>query len=235
MADWAPKRFWKAASITEADGGFVVALDARPLRTPQKAALVLPSLAMAEAVAAEWQAQQDVIKPETMPYTRAANSAIDKLTHQLPDVAQMLAAYAETDLLCYRAARPLDLVALQAAHWDPLLDWARETFDADLQVTVGVIPVAQPPASLAALKAEVMALDRFEMAGFHDLVAISGSLVLALAVLRGRLTAEEAWTLSRIDESFQNAQWGVDEEEAETEAIKREAFLQAHRFYQMAR
>lgn len=235
MAEWAPRRFWKEASIAEVEGGFNILLDGRLLRTPSKAELLLPSRAMAEAVAAEWQAQGDHILPETMPFTRCANSAIDKITHQHADVAAMLAAFGETDLLCYRAERPLALVTRQDEVWQPILDWAAETLQAPLVVTQGVLPVAQDAAALARLKSEVEALDRFEMVGFHDLVAISGSLILALAVIRGRLTPEAAWEASRLDETFQNEQWGVDEEAAEMEAKKREDFLHAHRFFQAAR
>lgn len=230
MAEWAPKRFWKETSVIEAEGGFTVQLDGRQVRTPAKAALIVPTRAMADAIAAEWQAQTNKIDPETMPCTRSANSAIDKLTHQQADVVEMLAAYGETDLLSYRADVPPDLVARQQAAWDPLLDWSRDALGAPLAVTAGVMAIPQDPASIAAMKAEIAALDLFKLAAFHDLVALSGSLVLALAVLKKRLTAEEAWHLSRIDETYQIEQWGHDEDAAEQAEIKHQAFLQAERF-----
>ncbi|WP_112312530.1 ATP12 family chaperone protein [Pseudogemmobacter bohemicus] len=231
MSAWAPKRFWKETVVTETEGGFTVHLDGRPIRTPQKSALTVPTRAMAELIASEWEAQQGKIAPETMPATRAANSALDKLSVQREAVVAMLAAYGETDLLCYRAERPLQLVARQAEIWNPLLTWAAETLQAPLQVTEGVLPVAQPAASLARLTAGIAALDDFRLTAFHDLVAISGSLVLALALISGQIDVAEAWAASRLDETWQSEQWGIDEEAAATEAAKRAAFEQAWRFY----
>ena len=231
MAGWAPKRFWTAANVAPAAGGFTVTLDGRAVKTPAKAPLVLPSEGLARLVAAEWDAQTDVVAPETMPVTRTANSAIDKVAVNFTEVAEMLSEYGGTDLLCYRAAAPQALVDRQAAGWDPLLEWARLRYDAPLQVTVGVMFIAQPPASLAALRAAVFAQTPFQLAALHDLIAISGSLVLGLAVAEGRLSAEEAFSLSRIDEQWQIDQWGEDEEAAALEARKRQALAEAARFY----
>jgi len=231
VSTWTARRFWTTASAVPVEGGFTVHLDARPVRTPLKAPLVVPTLALAEAVAAEWQAQEKTVNPETMPFTRTANSAIDKVMPQFAAVADMLAEYGGSDLLCYRAEGPADLVALQAQGWDPLLDWSRDVLGAPLRTAAGVMHVAQPDASLAALRDQVHALSAFRLAAFHDLVAISGSLVLALAVARDRITADEAWTLSRIDEDWQISQWGEDEEAAESAALKRAALLQADRFF----
>lgn len=232
---WAAKRFWTAAAADPCDGGFTVRLDGRPVKTPAKAPLVVPTQALAQAIAAEWDAQTGRVDPATMPCTRAANSAIDKLSLQQAEVVEMLAAYGETDLLCLRAEEPPALVARQAAAWDPLLDWAADTFGARLAVGAGILPLPQDAAALAALRAPVAALDRFELAAFHDLVAISGSLVLALAVIRGRLTAEAAWDASRIDETWQVEQWGPDEEAAAAEAYRRAGFVQADRFFGLCR
>lgn len=231
MSGWTAKRFWQAAQAEPCDGGFTVRLDGRGVKTPAKAPLVVPTLAMAEAIAAEWQAQTGVVKPETMPVTRAANSAIDKIVPQRAEVVALLAAYGASDLLCYRAAGPEALAERQAAVWDPVLDWAAEAFGARLAVTRGVMPVAQDAEAVARLEAVVAGLSVFRLAGFHDLVAISGSLVLALAVIRGRIDVAEAWTLSRIDEAWQVEQWGEDEEAAAAEAVKRVAFEGASRFY----
>jgi chaperone required for assembly of F1-ATPase len=166
-----------------------------------------------------------------MPFTRTANSAIDTVTPQFETVAAMLAAYGETDLLCYRATGPAALIDRQAAAWDPLLDWAATALQAPLHATSGVMHIDQPTTSLATLGSAVRALSPFQLAAFHDLVAISGSLVLALAVTRGRLTADQAWTLSRLDEDWQIEEWGTDEEAAEIAALKHGALLQADRFY----
>ena len=159
MSEWKARRFWKEAAIREAEGGWEIALDGRSLRTPNKQPLILPTAALAEAIAAEWDAQEDLVTPQTMPLTRAANSAIEKVTPQRNEVVAMLADYGGTDLLCYRAEAPAELVARQAAAWDPLLDWSAETFGARLIDTVGVIPVAQDPAALARLRAALEALD----------------------------------------------------------------------------
>jgi len=231
VSTWTARRFWTSASAVQVEGGFAVHLDARPVKTPLKAPLVLPTEALARAVAAEWQAQEGKVRPETMPVTRTANSALDKVGPQHGAVADMLAGYGESDLLCYRAEGPEALIRRQAEAWDPLLDWAATGLGAPLRVTTGVMPVTQPPTSLAALSRLVHQLDPFRLAAFHDLVAISGSLVLALAVIRGRLTADLAWTLSRTDEDWQIALWGEDEEAAEHAALKRAAFLAADRFY----
>lgn len=191
----------------------------------------MPTRALAEAIAAEWDAQQGAVRPETMPFTRSANSALDKVAVQFDEVVDMLAAYGATDLLCYRATGPEALVARQAAAWDPLLEWSAMVLSAPLVATAGVMHIAQSPAALAALRAPVAAMTPCELAAFHDLVAISGSLVLALAVTRGRLGAEEAWSLSRLDETWQTEQWGEDEEAAAAEAVRHADFLQAGRFY----
>jgi chaperone required for assembly of F1-ATPase len=235
LTAWAAKRFWKAASAEATEGGFTIRLDGRAVKTPAKAPLVLPTLAMAQAIALEWDAQDGVIKPETMPLTRAANSAIDKVAPLREAVIAELAGYGGTDLLCYHAESPTELIARQHADWSPLLDWAAAALNAPLTVTRGVIPVDQPQASLDRLHAAVSAFTNAELAGLHDLVAISGSLVLALAVTSGHLTPDAAFSLSRLDNSWQAEQWGTDEDEAELEALRRAAFLQAHRFFALCR
>lgn len=231
MSAWSARRFWTTASAVPVDGGFTVHLDGRPVRTPLKSPLVLPTLALAEAVAAEWQAQDGTVKPETMPFTRMANSAVDKVKPQFVAVADMLAEYGGSDLLCYRAEGPAELVARQAEEWDPLLDWASAELGAALRTTTGVMPVTQPESSLAALRSLVHGFGAFQLAAFHDLVAITGSLVLAMAVTRGRIDVAEAWRLSRIDEDWQIALWGEDEEAAEVAARKRADLVQADRFF----
>ncbi|PYE84943.1 ATP12 family chaperone protein [Pseudoroseicyclus aestuarii] len=231
MAEWAPKRFWTEAKVVEAEGGWTVVLDGRGVRTPAKAPLVLPSEATAALVAEEWQAQGERIEPATMPATRTANSAIDRVAPQHGAVAEMLAGYGETDLLCYRAEAPEGLVQRQTEAWDPLLEWSAQALGARLQLAQGLMPVAQDAGALRALAARVEAMDSFRLAAFHDLVALSGSLVLAFAVTEQRLTPSQAWELSRVDEDWQIAQWGDDEEAAATTAYRRAAFLDAARFY----
>jgi chaperone required for assembly of F1-ATPase len=234
MSAWKPKRFWKAVTIHPHADGFAVHLDARHARTPGKAPLILPSRAMADAVAAEWQAQQGLVKPETMPFTRGANTAIDKVAPQMGVIVADLASYGGTDLLCYRATGPQALVDRQNAGWNPLLDWSAEALNAPLHHVPGVMHIAQPEASLARLHALVAAMQPFQITGFHDLVQLSGSLILALAVTRGRLTPDAAWGLSRIDETWQIEAWGDDEDAAATVEIKRLAFHQAVAFWSLS-
>lgn len=234
MSDWAAKRFWTDVEVMQADGGWCVALDTRQVRTPAKAPLILPSRAMADAVAAEWAAQEGEIKPMTMPCTRSANAALDKVALQRNEVAQMLADYGETDLLCHRAEGPMELVARQAESWDPILAWGESDLGVRLARTKGVMPVAQPPDSLARLLALFRAADDFQMAALHDLVSISGSAILGLAAARGAWPVESIWRASRIDEDWQIEQWGRDEEAEADTATRQAAFLHAYRFNQLA-
>lgn len=231
MSVWTARRFWTEATVKADADGFAVVLDGRPVKTPLKVPLILPTEALAREVAAEWQAQGDTVNPATMPFTRTANSAIDTVTPQFDLVAAQLAAYGGSDLLCYRATGPQALVQRQAQAWDPLLDWAANDLDAPLIATSGVMPVQQPAVSLSALGATVRALSPFQLAAFHDLVALSGSLVLGLATASGRLTASEAWRLSRLDEDWQAELWGADDEAVEVAALKYGAFLTADRFF----
>lgn len=204
------------------------------MRTPAKAALILPTQAMAGAIAQEWDAQETVVDPRTMPVTRGANAAIDKVRVQRAEVVELLAEYGDSDLLCYRAAGPDGLIQRQAAAWDPMLDWAAETMGARLFVGEGVMHVDQNPVALARLAAEVEAFDDFALAAVHDLISLSGSLVLALAVTRDAITVEDAWAASRIDEHWQIEQWGEDETATIAEKTKQTAFADAARFYRFS-
>lgn len=228
---WVLKRFWKEARVTSVEGGYTVLLDQRQVKTPGKNLLVVPTEAMAQAIAREWDAQQGPVRPETMPFTRGANSAIEKVTPQLDEVVGLLAAYGDSDLLCYRAPGPVELTDLQAQAWDPLLDWAATTLNAPLVTTAGVVHVPQSPQSVARLHSLTAALTPFQIAAFHDLVSLSGSLVLAFAVTHQRLTPQDAWNISRIDETYQSSLWGVDEDAAALAETKRQAFHQAARFW----
>ncbi len=234
MSDWKPKRFWKKAAAVAEAGGFAVKLDEKPLKTPAKADLLVPTEAMAQAIAAEWDAQVDVVDPGSMPVTRGANAAIDKVAAQRAEVVALLTEYGDSDLLCYRAAGPVELIEKQAEAWDPMLDWAAETLNARLCVGEGVMHVSQDPAALERLMAELDALGHFELAAAHDLISISGSLILAVAVMKRALEPERAWTLSRVDEDWQISQWGEDDEASANEIIKRAAFLDAARFYRLS-
>lgn len=231
MTEWKAKRFWKEATVAEAEAGFHVLLDGRGVSTPGKVPLVLPTRALAEAVAVEWDAQEGEIKPLTMPHTRSANSAIERVTPQLAEVTAMLLEYAETDVLCYRAEGPEELTQRQAAEWDPVLEWAAEALGARLEPRMGVMWISQPAHSIQALAQELRNITPFPMTAMHDLVTLTGSLILGLAVAKGRICAKEAWRLSRIDETWQIEQWGADEEAEEAAAIKEAQLLHAEAFW----
>ncbi|WP_209505878.1 MULTISPECIES: ATP12 family protein [unclassified Ruegeria] len=234
MSDWKPKRFWKESRTIDVEGGFTVELDGRRVKTPAKAALILPTRAMAEAVTAEWDAQQSEVDPSTMPCTRSANAAIDKVRSQHREVADMLADYGDSDLLCYRATHPSELQERQSAEWDPALDWAEVALSARLRPVVGVLHKPQSDAALSALRARVHALDAFQLAAFHDLVSLSGSLILGFAAAMDWREPAEIWRISRLDETWQVEQWGHDDEAHAVAETKKAAFLHAKRFFDMS-
>lgn len=206
------KRFYKNVSVAEKDGGFAVTLDGKQMRTRAKAPFLLPSAAVARAIVAEWECQGSTIEPQSMPVTRLAGTAIDRVAPARPSVIDELTAYAETDLLCYRADRPSELVARQDAAWRPLLDWAEEEFVAGLKVTVGILPQPQPKRALAALREVVAAYDDMMLAGLHSVTTAAGSLIIGLALAEGRIDAKDAFEASQIDEAFQIERWGEDAE-----------------------
>lgn len=201
------KRFWKDVTI-EGDG---IALDGRPVRTPGRVPLALPTPQLAEAVAQEWRDVGETLNPRAMPLTGLANAAIDRIAADRETFAASLAAYGESDLLCYRAEMPEPLIDRQRAAWDPLLDWARGRYDVHFETTAGVMHKAQPPATIARLGEAVGALDPFRLAGLSPVVTVSGSLVAALALLEGAADAETVWTAAQIDEAWQAEMWGEDE------------------------
>ncbi len=223
------KRFWKEAKAEAAEEGWTVRLDGRPLRTPAKAPFLAPTRALAEAAAAEWAGQGAEVKPAEMPFTRAVNTAIDRTRPEWEAVAAAVAAYGGSDLLCYRAETPEALRARQDAHWNPLLDWAEEAHGARLVTASGIVHRAQEEAALARLEAAVRRFDAFGLTALYDLTALSGSLVIALAVAHRRLDAGEGWRLSRIDETWNEEQWGVDDLAAATAARKARDFEVAAR------
>ena len=210
------KRFYKqAAVIAQEGGGHGVALDGRAIRTPGGAPLAVPTLALAEAIAAEWNAQGEEVQPQTMPMMRLAATAIDRVAAERNAIVDQVAAYGGADLLCYRAETPPPLVEGQAKLWQPLLDWAAQAHGARLTATSGITHMAQDPAALAALRAAVEALDDNRLAAVSLLTPVSGSLVVALAVEAGHIGAREASEASLLDEDWQIEKWGYDKEAAE--------------------
>ena len=221
------KRFYTDVTVATRGSGHAVHLDGRPLRTPGKLVLVLPTPQMAEAIASEWSAQGATIDPMSMPLNRLVNSVRDQVEGREPEVRADIVKYAGSDLLCYRADGPAELVALQAAAWDPLLDWARESLGADLAVCTGLMPVDQTAASRAAIEAAVAKLDSFRLASAHVMTTLLGSVILMLATEAGRLTPDEAWKAAHIDEDWQISQWGEDAEAARRQKNRKTEFLAA--------
>ena len=224
------KRFWTDVAVFREGGGFGVALDGRPVRTPARAALQVPSEALAEAIGTEWRDSPDEVDPRAMPLTGLANAAIDRVSPDPEAFAANLARYGESDLLAYRAEAPGALVQAQAQAWDPLLQWARRRFDVDFTVTEGVTFVAQPAATVERLRHAVVSLDPFRLAALSPLVSIGGSLVAALAVVEGEVSAEEAWNAVSVDERWQLERWGDDAEARAVLDNRRRDFLAAARF-----
>lgn len=220
------KRFWKDVATVRQDDGWSIELDGRPVRTPARALLLLPTEPLAEAVAAEWRDAAETVDPRAMPLTGLANAAIDRIAPEQEAFAASLARYAASDLLCYRADSPTPLIERQAAQWDPLLLWVRRRFDVDVVVTSGVAPVEQSADMLAKLHQAVAILDPFELAALSPLVTVGGSLVAALALHEQAIDTDTAWSAISLDETWQLDQWGHDAE-AEQALAAREADFRA--------
>jgi chaperone required for assembly of F1-ATPase len=229
------KRVYRAVAVAPGDGGWQVMLDSRVLRTPAKAPLLLPNRALAAALAAEWGAQIETIVPATMPLMRLAATAIDRVAPQRERVIEEVAAYAGTDLICYRAERPAELVARQQAIWQPLVDWATLRYDAPLIVTTGVVPRPQPAGAVAAIHAAVAAFDDFSLTALHDLTTTCGSVVIALALAESHLEPEAAWQASQLDETYQIEKWGEDAEAGRRRAAIRSDIEASCRFLTLLR
>jgi chaperone required for assembly of F1-ATPase len=227
-----PKRFYKAVTIAaapsphhaegvsstrqggEASAAYRILLDGKAVRTPAKAPLAVPTRALAEAIAAEWQAQRERIDPATMPLTKLANSALDGVRGREGEVRADIVKYAASDLVCYRAGEPEGLVRRQAELWDPVLAWSRDALGARFEVAEGLMPVAQPEVARSVIARALEGVDAFALAALHVMTTLTGSALLALAHARGRLSAEAAWAAAHVDEDWQISQWREDAEAA---------------------
>ncbi len=225
------KRFWQNACFDEVSGGFRISLDSYGLTTPAGHAFIVPTRGLAVKICAEWNAQAQDIAPETMPATRSANSAIDGIAFNRDEVRAMLGDYGRADLLYYRATSPKALIDRQALAWDPILRWAGTRFDTVFQTTQGVMFIDQPEAGVARLRAELCRLNDFQLAGVHDLITISGSLILAIALIERQIDVAQAWQTARIDEVWQAELWGEDEEAVRVSDLRYHAFCRAYDFY----
>ena len=229
------KRFYKEAKVVSADGAFAVELDGKPLRTPEKRALIVPTRELAEAIAGEWQGQGLTVKPLSLPLTRLVSTAIDRVPPRRADVIAEIAKYATTDLLCYHADEPRELAERQQKIWQPLLDWAEARLGASFVVTQGVSPVAQAPATLAAIERAVAAHDAMRLVTLHLATTACGSVVLGLALLAERISAAEAFAAAQLDETFQIERWGEDAEQTRTRAALQEDIALVTRFAALLR
>lgn len=206
------KRFWRTAAAIREPNGWSIALDGRPVRTPGRAPLAVEHEALAIAIAAEWNAQGETLDPASMPMTGIANAAIDLAAPDPAGFAAPIAAYAQSDLLCYRDERDAALKAEQAASWNPLLAWAEGHYRVEFRLTQGVLPVDQPSNTIERLQSAVYALPAFKLAPLSPLVTLSGSLVAALALVEGAFSADELWDAACLDEIYQERRWGTDAE-----------------------
>lgn len=226
----APRRFYKSVAVTDGETGWGVMLDGKSLRTPAKKELSLPTRALAEAIAAEWDAQSEKIRPHTMPLMQFAATAIDRVAAERARIVADIAGYAGTDLICYRATEPTALVERETQVWDPLLDWLRRRYGVSLDVARGIVAVPQLPASLDALARVVDGHDDFALSALASLVSSTGSLVIGLAVREGELTPEQGAHAAQLDELYQAERWGEDHEAVDRRIGQLAELVAARRF-----
>lgn len=227
------KRFWRQAEAVERDGAWGIELDGKPLRTPAREPLTVPTKALAEAITAEWNGVEETIDAGALPLTGLANAAVDRVAPDKEAFAKGIGRYAEADLACYRAEGPSGLVERQAELWDKLLGWGRRRFDVDFRTTSGIVHVDQPTATIDQLSHAVAALGPFRLAGLSPLVTIGGSLLAALGVLEGALTPDQAWEAVTVDDRWQLEQWGSDAEAEAALNNRRRDFMAAARFLEL--
>ena len=229
------KRFYQSATVAEReDGGFSVVLDGRQIKTPAGKPLAVPAPGLAQAIAEEWNAQGETIVPASLPLTKLANTAIDAVAARKAEVADDIVKYAATDLVCYRAEYPAELVAAQAAAWDPVLSWADAKHGAPFLVSSGIAHIAQPQASLEAIGAAVAAYNAFKLTALHVMTSLSGSALIALAHVEGELDAAAAWAAACTDENWQISRWGEDFEAGQRHKARLAEFNAASRFFNLS-
>lgn len=226
------RRFYKTVAVTPECG---IALDGKPVRTPKKALFVLPTTALAEAVSAEWQAQGEKINPAAMLLTKLANTAIDRVGSERERILAEMVDYAASDLVCYRADRPPDLVARQDSHWNPVIGWVSTALGAPFEATPGVMHRPQPPEALHAVGRALAAMSDYEIAALHNIMTITGSALIALMLARGHLSVDAAWAAAHVDEDFQIENWGEDAEATHRRAARHNEFLACRRFVELCR
>ena len=231
----APRRFYKSATAAPAEGGWGILLDNKPLRSPAKRPFVLPTEALAAAIAEEWQAQGEKIDPRSMPLMQFAATAIDRLADNRNGLIEEIAGYGRSDLICYRADEPASLVQRQEERWQPLIAWAAERYDITLNITAGIVVVEQPSHTLSTFRRVLEACDLFALTALAAATTAAGSLVIALALAEDRLSADEAADAALLDELFQAEKWGSDPEAEQRRAAIRADLAAAKRFHILSR
>ncbi|MBT5913824.1 MAG: ATPase [Rhodospirillaceae bacterium] len=206
------KRFYKKVTVENAEEFFIVTLDGKPLLTPGKKSLLLPNQQLADKIASEWQQQNELIQPHKMPNMSLASTAIDRVAPQRMEVIDSIVAYGSTDLLCYRAFEPEELVDRQHRIWQPLLDWAKVTINAELLVTAGIMPLKQPDSSINAIRAKIIQYNSFSLVALHELTSVSGSVIIGLAVIERYINLDESIKAAQLDTIYQIERWGEDPE-----------------------
>ena len=236
MSEWTKKRFWRVVSIKLDDKlhGYKITLDEKILNTPCKRPIVMPTKKMADLVVSEWVSIKREINPEEMPYTRFVNSSIDKIEPQLNDIRKLLLEYGDCDLVCYRAESPQVLIDRQELAWGGIIEWAKKELNVHLKVFNGVIHSSQPIKSILELEKHIFELSVFQLCALHELVTISGSLILSLAVTKGFLSENTAWEASQVDEQWQTDQWGIDIDAQTVCEEKRASFFHAAQFFKVS-
>lgn len=229
-----PKRFYKGVEVAgPTDGGYRLLLDGRTLRTPRRQLLEVPSLALAQAIAAEWDAQETVVDPASMPLARFANSALDMVTERMDDVRADIVRFAGSDLVLYRAADPVALVERQQQHWDPVIEWCAGLLGSPFETSTGIIHKAQSPATLERIASRIANIDRYRLAALHVITSLTGSALLALAVHENHLTPSAAWAAAHVDEDWQISRWGEDEAASARRAATERDMMAACRLLQL--
>jgi chaperone required for assembly of F1-ATPase len=227
------KRLYTRVGVADMPEGYAIGLDDRPVKTPGRWPLVLPTRNLAEAVADEWRTQGTSVRPETMPLMQLAATVLDHIIPRRRDVEATTLRYAETDTVCYRADAPAELVRLQCVAWDPLLDWLESAFGVRLAVVAGVLPLRQSEEALRTLADAMVAMDPWRLCAFQSATASSGSFVIALALLERRIDAEEAFRLAELDASFEIDRWGEDGEATARRATVARDLAAARRFHEL--
>ena len=234
MTEWKQKRFWKNVHVVSSEAGYSINLDDKILKTPAKKQIVLPTEPLAKKIASEWEGQAEEIDLNTMPFTKSANAALDKVSEQFEEVSSLLGEYGETDLLYYYADSPPELQKRQKTGWDPIVKWAENTFKVQINCGIGIVYIPQNKQLLSEIHIKISNLSIFELTAFYDMVSITGSFILGLAIINGRLSAEEAYQLSRVDELWQLEHWGDDKEAQAASNLKNAAILHSEEFFALS-